>query len=97
MLFTCNNNNLVSEFLIDRCSRIRYWREFDEINKEVIEYMLKDRLDNQDEVVSMMDFIIDNFGCISFDNVNSFIEEVNENPKDTFEELFNDMNLSSKK
>ena len=45
----------------------------------------------------MMDFIIDNFGCISFDNVNSFIEEVNENPKDTFEELFNDMNLSSKK
>lgn len=97
MLFTCNDNNLVSEFLIDRCSRIRYWREFDEMNKEVIKYMLEDRLDNKDEVISMMDFIINNFGCISFDNVNSFIEEVNENPKDTFEELFNDMNLSSKK
>lgn len=35
---------------------------------------------------------------VSYDryNVSSFAQEINENPKDTFEELFNDMNLSVK-
>lgn len=96
MLFTCNNDDMISEFLIDRCSRIRYWREFDEMSKDLIKSILEDRLDNKDEVKPVFDFIINSFGCISFDNVNSFVEEVNNNPKDTFEELFNDMNLSTK-
>lgn len=96
MLFTCNSNDMISEFLIDRCSRIRYWKEFDEMSKDLIKYILEDRLDDKDEVKSVFDFITSRFGCISFDNVNSFIQEVNENPKDTFEELFNDMNLSVK-
>ena len=33
---------------------------------------------------------------ITYDNVISFIDEINENPNDTFEELFSDMNLTSK-
>lgn len=96
MLFTCNNDNMVSEFLIDRCSRIRYWKEFDEMSKDLIKYILEDRLEDKSEVKSVLDFIISRFGCVSFDNVNSFVQEVNENPNDTFEELFNDMNLSTK-
>ena len=96
MLFTCNNDNMVSEFLIDRCSRIRYWKEFDEMSKDLIKYILEDRLEDKSEVKSVLDFIISRFGCVSFDNVNSFVQEVNENPSDTFEELFNDMNLSTK-
>ena len=96
MLFTCNNDDMISELLIDRCSRIRYWREFDEMSKDLIKSILEDRLNDKNEVKSVFDFIINSFGCISFDNVNSFVEEVNNNPKDTFEELFNDMNLSTK-
>nr|DAE75446.1 MAG TPA: hypothetical protein [Caudoviricetes sp.] len=51
---------------------------------------------SKDEVKSVLDFIVSRFGCVSFDNVSSFAQEINENPKDTFEELFNDMNLSVK-
>lgn len=96
MLFTCNDDRAINEFLIDRCSRIRYWKEFDEMSNKLIKYIIENRLDNKDKVKPVLDFITNHFGCISFDNVNSFIEEVNENPKDTFEELFNDMNLSIK-
>ena len=94
MLFTCNNDDMISEFLIDRCSRIRYWREFDEMNKELIKSILEDRLNDKDEVKSVLDFIVSRFGCVSFDNVSSFAPEIHDNPKDTFEEIFNDMNLS---
>lgn len=96
MLFTCNDTEHINEYLFNRCSRIRYWREFEEIGKDLIKVILEDKLNDKDEINSVTDFIINNFDCISFDNVYSFVEEVNENPKDTFEELFGDMNLSQK-
>lgn len=66
------------------------------MNKELIKSILEDRLNDKDEVKSVLDFIVSRFGCVSFDNVSLFAQEINENPKDTFEELFNDMNLSVK-
>ena len=36
ILFTCNDDSEISEYLIDRCSRIRYWREFDEMSPSLI-------------------------------------------------------------
>lgn len=96
MLFTCNDTKHINEYLLDRCSRIRYWRKFEEISKDLIKVIIEDKLNDKDEINSVTDFITNNFNCISFDNVYSFVEEVNENPKDTFEELFSDMNLSQK-
>lgn len=96
MIFTCNDAEDINEYLQDRCSRIRYWREFDVMPSSMIQNILSDKLKDKDEVKPLTDFIIENFGVVSFDNVISFVDEVNENANDTYEDLFNDMNLSSK-
>ena len=96
ILFTCNNEAYISEYLIDRCSRIRYWRKFGEISPSLIMEMLNDKLNDKKEVESLTDFIKDNFEICSFDNIASFINEVNNYPTTTFEELFEDMNLTPK-
>lgn len=96
VLCTCNESNNINEYLKDRCSRIRYWKEFDELSPSLIQEILKDKLNDKEEVNALSDFIIRNFACISFDNVVAFADEVNEYPTTTFEELFKDMNLSSK-
>ena len=96
ILFTCNNEECISEYLIDRCSRIRYWRKFDEMSPSLIMEMLNDKLNDKKEVESLTDFIKDNFEICSFDNIASFINEVNNYPTTTFEELFEDMNLTPK-
>lgn len=96
MIFTCNDEEGINEYLVDRCSRIRYWRRFDYMQPSMISNILTDKLKDKDEVNVLTDFIVNNFDCISFDNVVSFVTEVNNNPDDTFEELFEDMNLSKK-
>lgn len=96
ILFTCNNEEHISEYLIDRCSRIRYWRKFDEMSPSLIMEVLNDKLNDKKEVESLTDFIKDNFEICSFDNIASFINEVNNYPTTTFEELFKDMNLTPK-
>ena len=96
ILFTCNDDSEISEYLIDRCSRIRYWREFDEMSPSLIMEVLNDKLNDKKEVKSLTDFIKDNFEVCSFDNIASFVKEANDYPTTTFEELFEDMNLSSK-
>ena len=66
------------------------------MSNSMIRSILEDKLNDKSEVDTLTDFIINKFGCISFDNVCSFALEVNENPKDTYELLFEDMNLSQK-
>lgn len=96
ILFTCNDDDEISEYLIDRCSRIRYWRKFDEMSPSLIMEVLNDKLNDKKEVKSLTDFIKDNFEVCSFDNIASFVKEANDYPTTTYEELFEDMNLSSK-
>ena len=96
ILFTCNEQDKISEYLIDRCSRIRYWKEFDELAPSMIQMILEDTLDEKKETKSLQDFITENFAVKSFDNIMSFVKEVNAFPTDTFEELFADMNLTKK-
>ena len=82
--------------MLDRCGRIRYYREFEEMGPSMISEILTDRLDDKSEVEPLTDFIMANFGLLSFDNIASFADEVNLFPNDTFEELFSDMNISEK-
>lgn len=96
ILFTCNDQDEISEYLVDRCSRIRYWKEFDELSPSLIQMILEDVLNDKKEAKSLQDFINENFEVKSFDNVMSFAKEVNAFPTDTFEELFADMNLTQK-
>lgn len=96
MVFTCNDNENVNEYLKDRCSRIRYWREYGEMPASMIQAVLEDKLDDKSKIKPLTDFIQETLSCASFDNIASFADEVNTYPNDTFEELFEDMNLSEK-
>lgn len=96
MIFTCNDDEDISEYLKDRCSRIRYWKEYGETPASMIQAILEDKLDDKTEIKPLTDFIQEKFECASFDNIASFADEVNACPNDTYEDLFNDMNLSSK-
>lgn len=96
ILFTCNEQDDISEYLVDRCSRIRYWKEFDELSPSMIQLILEDTLTEKKEAKSLQDFINENFAVKSFDNIMSFVKEVNAFPTDTFEDLFEDMNLTKK-
>lgn len=96
MIFTCNDDEDISEYLKDRCSRIRYWRDYGEMPASMIQAVLEDKLNDKDKVKTLTDFIQEHFECASFDNIASFADEVNAYPDDTCEDLFNDMNLSSK-
>lgn len=95
VLFTCNRTDKVDDNLIDRTSRIRYWRTYDlKDNYVFIRELIEDKnLENVDELES---FIIKNMKVVSFDNINSFLEEY-KLFKDEFsiEEIFNAMNLTS--
>lgn len=96
IVFTCNEEDNISEYLIDRCSRIRYWRKYEDMSPSMIHEVLEDKLNDKKEVKSLVDFIKEHFAVCSFDNVISFAKEVNDYPTATYEELFEDMNLTEK-
>lgn len=96
ILFTCNDINSINECMVDRCSRIRYWVKFNELSASMIQNILQDRLDNKDDIKKLTDFIQKNFKYITFDNIISFIDEVNNCPNESLDVLFNDMNLSKR-
>lgn len=96
MLFACNDDKKVSEFLKDRCSRVRYWKRFDKMSEEMIKQVVNDRINDNERVNEVSDFIYGHFECVSFDNILSFIDEIASFPNQSLEDLFNDMNLTKK-
>lgn len=96
ILFTCNEEGGISQYFADRCSRIFYWKKFKEADPSMIKEVINDKLDDKSKVDDVLDYIINNFECISFDNIYSFASEVNINPDDSLDDLFKDMNLSEK-
>lgn len=96
MLFACNDDKKVSEFLVDRCSRVRYWKRFDKMSEEMIKQVVKDLIIEEAKMDEISDFIYTHFECVSFDNILSFVDEIKSFPDQSLEELFNDMNLTKK-
>lgn len=95
MLFACNNEKKVNEFLVDRCSRIRYWKRFEKMSQDLIEQVVNDLIEGE-RAPEISKFIYENFKCVSFDNILSFVDEVKTFPESSLKELFNDMNLTKK-
>lgn len=96
MLFACNNDKKISEFLVDRCSRVRYWKRFDKMSEEMIKQIVDDRVKDTNRTDEVSSFICKHFKCVSFDNILSFIDEITTFPDESLENLFNDMNLTKK-
>lgn len=98
VLFTCNNEDRVNDYLKDRCSRVRYIRHFEaNDNARFLREILRDKGIAEDNIEDTYAFIVNNFGLLSIDNILSFIDEKLLFPEFSNEEIFNDMNISSKK
>lgn len=75
VIMTCNDLNEVNDNFIDRCSRIRYFREYDgNSNDAFVEEMAKDK--GIKDVKGVTEFIINHFKIKSFDNILSFLNEI---------------------
>lgn len=98
VLFTCNNEDRVNDYLKDRCSRVRYIRHFEANNNaRFLREILRDKGIAEDKIEDTYTFIVNNLGLLSIDNILSFIDEKLLFPELSNEEIFNDMNISSKK
>ena len=96
MLFACNDETKINQFLVDRCSRIRYWKRFEKMSEEAILQVVEDEIKDKDKAKEISIFIYNNFKCISFDNILSFIDEIKAFPNEQLKDLFEDMNLTKK-
>lgn len=75
VIMTCNEDKNISQYMIDRCSRIRYYRQFDGISYNTIVDICRDYFtDKATKVIA--DFIDTQFKVKSYDNIISFIEEI---------------------
>lgn len=98
VLFTCNNEDRVNDYLKDRCSRVRYIRHFEaNDNARFLREILRDKGIAEDNIENTYTFIVNNFGLLSIDNILSFIDEKLLFPELSNKEIFNDMNISSKR
>lgn len=96
VLLTCNSDSKLNEFIMNRCSRIRYCKKFDALNEESIKCIGNNILNDKSEVDVATKFVMEKFKVVSYDNVASFFEEINTHPTDSFEEVVADLNISLK-
>ena len=94
VIMTCNNLGRVSEYLQDRCSRIRYLRKYTtEDNLEFLDVLIEDMgIKNVEEVSK---FCRENIKLLSMDNIVAFLNEVKmlEDENITLEEIISVMNI----
>ena len=94
VIMTCNNLHKVSEYLQDRCSRIRYLRKYTtDDNLEFLDILIKDMGIKNVEDVSK--FCRENIKLLSMDNIVAFLNEVKmlEDEDITLEEIISVMNI----
>ena len=76
VIMTANDEDNLSGYIKNRCSRIRYYRHYNMLEdaKEYAELICKEKgVENIEEIVN---FIIKNIKYPSIDNISSFIDEV---------------------
>ena len=94
VIMTCNNLHKVSEYLQDRCSRIRYLRKYTtDDNLEFLDVLINDMgIKNVEEVSK---FCRENIKLLSIDNIVAFLNEIKmlEDEDITLEEIISVMNI----
>ena len=96
ILMTCNDLGLVSNYMQDRCSRVRYLRKYgDDENIELIPEILKDN--NLSDNKELEDFIKKHIKLLSIDNIIAFIKEYNlfKDKITDLNDLINNLNIST--
>lgn len=97
VLMTCNDDDDIDENLINRCSRVRYYRKYTlEDNLEFLPMLVDDfEIKNKEEVIT---FCKEHITFMSMDNLCSFLTEVKlwEDDEDiSLEDIIKYMNISS--
>jgi len=84
------NSIFVNENLLNRPSRIRYHRQYGNLEKSVCQEIIDDRLINKDFTDDLLD-VISKLEHVTIDLVISLINEINihNEPASTFEKIFN--------
>ena len=95
VIFTCNNEKVFNEFMLDRPTRIRYYRKFEVVDSDLIKEIVEDSLEDKNRIDEVTDYIRNNINLPSYDIVTSFIKEINDNPEDGLSELADDMNINT--
>ena len=96
VIFTCNSDKVVNDFMKDRCGRIRYYKQFDTLSHDMIVNIVKDNIDDKDRVDNVVSFIENKLKIPSYDNVTAICKEVNDWPDYSVEELIKDLNVELK-
>ena len=95
VLMTCNELHRVSEYLQDRCSRVRYIRKYTPTdNLAFLPMLIEDKqIKNAKEVEN---FVKNKFRLPSIDNINAFLNEVKELESEniSLEEIIKYMNIN---
>ena len=93
---TCNNTRDVSEYFIDRCSRIRYLRNYTiEQNFAYLSVILDDlQIKNKEKVI---EFCKNEIKLLSLDNMLAFVKEIKsqEGVTDDLNEIIEYMNIAT--
>ena len=97
VICTCNNEKEIDEYLNDRCSRIRYKRIFKCLDKEAAAVVINDVIGDEKKAREARDFLFENANLVSYDNVIIFAEEIRNNPNESFESIFEDLNMKKVK
>lgn len=96
ILCTANDEKDIDKYLNDRCSRIRYKRKFNSIDKDVVKTVLSEYFDNADAIDGAAEFCCSAMSVVSYDNIVIFGEEHKNNPDADFDEILNDLNIARK-
>ena len=96
VIATCNNEKEIDEYLNDRCSRIRYKKEFKGLTKEIVSGIIDDIIDDKSKSEAATEYILSTMQTVSHDNVIVFGEELKNNPDDSFDEIMEFLNISKK-
>lgn len=96
VLMTCNDSSKIDDNFFDRCSRVRYFKQYKANSNSVfIRFMAEDKgIKNIDEVVN---FINEYMEVKSFDNISAFLDEVKMFEDIPLKELIAPMNISASK
>lgn len=96
VIMTCNDLSQVSQYMQDRCSRVRYLRRYSPDENAAFLPMLADDfgIKNKEEVIK---FCKENIKLLSMDNIVSFMSEVKmlEDEDISLQEIINIMNIST--
>ena len=95
VVFTCNDVDFANANLIDRCSRIRYYKIFEGLSDEEINNIVDDLLRDKSKKETLISRI-NGIATKSYDNIIAAITEVNNNPNDNIDELLDDLNIAWK-